>query len=502
MNLNKKIMSPPLIVLTSMMIISVGAYMTISILTNSIDDIYNNRFKGYQSSSHVLEEMSMVQANFYKLMNWIGCNYDKQRIDRLAKQIDARIAGNVEYVRKILTSKNLGAEEVKLYRIAYKNLEEFHNLAKGSLEIAAHDSNTAVMTFSMAEDKFADVDKSLRAVCVLEDKLSKEKYESSIKMASTVLKVFLVVLLVAIVVSFMTSVIVTSLILRPVREAIKMMRRLAHGDLTQDIPLQSQDEIGELVQSVNEMRSKMNGAVGEAMRISGNLKDLAATEAASIEETSASLDQIATMTRQNADNTHQANRLMQSVKSSVQKANDSMSQLTLSMKTIAQSSHQTQKIVKSIDEIAFQTNLLALNASAEAACAGEAGAGFAVVADEVRNLVTRTKDSAQSSTNLIEDIVQKVKSGEELVRVTSAAFSEVTSSSEKVVGLMEEISIATKEQSQGIDQVNKAIAEMSISTQHNVGNAEHLTNVMSIFKTDNTVSKTEMEEQAPLLPRI
>jgi methyl-accepting chemotaxis protein len=155
------------------------------------------------------------------------------------------------------------------------------------------------------------------------------------------------------------------------------------------------------------------------------------------------------------------------------------------MKDITKASEQTQKIVKSIDEIAFQTNLLALNASVEAARAGEAGAGFAVVADEVRNLALRAKDSARDSSNLIEDIVHKVKGGENLVNVTSAAFSEVTSSSDKVVDLTKEIATASQEQSQGIGQVNTAIAEMSTTTQQNASNAENLSSIMSIFTTEN-----------------
>jgi len=168
-----------------------------------------------------------------------------------------------------------------------------------------------------------------------------------------------------------------------------------------------------------------------------------------------------------------------------------MAGLTVSMKEITKASEQTQRIVKSIDEIAFQTNLLALNASVEAARAGEAGAGFAVVADEVRNLAIRAKDSAHDSSSLIDDIVKKVKEGEILVHVTDTAFSEVTSSSDKVASLMAEIAVASKEQSQGIGQINSAVAEISNTTQQNAGNAETLTDIMSMFKTENETGAVE-----------
>ncbi len=484
LKLGNKMLLAPSVIFIFLMILALGTYQAISLQSNSIDDIYNNRFKGYQNSSHILVEMSTVQAKLYKIMNWISSNFDKVRIEELAKQTDAQITTTVEFTKKVLNSKGLTTEEKKYYQSAYDNLVEFQKQAKSTLEIAAQDASTAVMAFGMAEDKFVILDKSLRDLNTLEDKLSKEKYEFSLKAVNTTLTIFLVVLVIAVIVSLLTSISVTRLILAPIRETIAVLSRLAEGDLTQKIHLESKDEIGELVHSVNIMRSKMNDAVGQALQVSEVLTDSASEEAASIEETSASLDEIASMTRQNAENTTEANQLMISAKEAIQKANVSMTELTKSMKEIAKSSEQTQKIVKSIDEIAFQTNLLALNASVEAARAGEAGAGFAVVADEVRNLALRAKESARDSSNLIEDIVHKVKGGETLVNVTSTAFGQVTSSSEKVVELMTEIAAASQEQSQGISQVNSAIAEMSNTTQQNASNAETLSSIMSIFTTE------------------
>jgi methyl-accepting chemotaxis protein len=156
------------------------------------------------------------------------------------------------------------------------------------------------------------------------------------------------------------------------------------------------------------------------------------------------------------------------------------------MKEITAASEQTQKIVKTIDEISFQTNLLALNAAVEAARAGEAGAGFAVVADEVRNLALRAAEAARNSSAMMEDIVAKVKNGENLVTITYNAFRQVTESSKQVVGLMGEIAKATEEQSQGIGQVNRAVLEMNQVTQENAAGAQELAEVMSMFKTDTT----------------
>jgi methyl-accepting chemotaxis protein len=139
---------------------------------------------------------------------------------------------------------------------------------------------------------------------------------------------------------------------------------------------------------------------------------------------------------------------------------------------ISRSSEETSKIIKTIDEISFQTNLLALNAAVEAARAGEAGAGFAVVADEVRNLAMRAAEAAKNTGNLIENTIRAVKKGNELTLATKEAFKNDVEISSKVGKLIDEIAAASQEQAQGIEQINKAVAEMDKVTQQNAANAE------------------------------
>ena len=178
------------------------------------------------------------------------------------------------------------------------------------------------------------------------------------------------------------------------------------------------------------------------------------------------------MTKQNAGNADQADILMAETGSVVDEASHSMTELTESMKEISTASEETAKIIKTIDEIAFQTNLLALNAAVEAARAGETGAGFAVVADEVRNLAMRSADAAKNTANLIEGTVKKIKDGSDTVAKTNEAFGKVASGAKKVGELVGEIAAASKEQAQGVDQINKAIAEMNKVVQKNAANAE------------------------------
>jgi len=213
-------------------------------------------------------------------------------------------------------------------------------------------------------------------------------------------------------------------------------------------------------------------ASGEVSSASQQLAEGASQQAAAIEETSSSLEEMASMTKQNAENAAQANQLMDQAEQVIRTANGSMSQLTTSIVEISSANEETRKIIRTIDEIAFQTNLLALNAAVEAARAGEAGAGFAVVADEVRNLAIRAAEAAKNTASLIDVTVRKSKEGSTLVKETEKNFIAVTGIVNKSGELVREIAAASREQSQGITQINKAAAEMDQVTQRNAATAE------------------------------
>ena len=227
-----------------------------------------------------------------------------------------------------------------------------------------------------------------------------------------------------------------------------------------------------VVEGLNEAARQVSSGSNQVSGASQQLAEGASEQAASIEETSSSLEEMSSMTKQNADNANLANQLMSGTRETVSRAGLSMEKLTSSMGEISKASEETSKIIKTIDEIAFQTNLLALNAAVEAARAGEAGAGFAVVADEVRNLAMRAAEAAKNTAALIEGTVKKVKEGSDLVNVTEKEFREVAMSVGKSGELVGEISAASLEQAQGIEQVNKAVSEMDKVVQQNAANAE------------------------------
>jgi methyl-accepting chemotaxis protein len=230
--------------------------------------------------------------------------------------------------------------------------------------------------------------------------------------------------------------------------------------------------INHIVENLNEGAEQVSSASSEISSASQMLAEGASEQAAAIEESSSSLVEISSRTKKNADSATEADKLMKESNEVVLKANRSMGELSSAMEEISKTGEETAKIIKTIDEIAFQTNLLALNAAVEAARAGEVGAGFAVVAGEVRNLAMRAAEAARNTSHLIDGTVKRIRQGSDLVVKTNEAFSEVAKGPHKVGELVSEIAISSREQAQGLEQVNKAVDGMDKIAQRNAANAE------------------------------
>lgn len=299
-------------------------------------------------------------------------------------------------------------------------------------------------------------------------------------------------------------------ITRPLREAVKVAQTVANGDLTHNIEAHSTDETGQLLQALKEMNESLYRTVSQVRAgtetiasassqiASGNMDLSSRTEqqASSLEETASSMEQLTSTVRQNADNARQANQLAVTASDVAVKGGEVVSQVVTTMGSISESSKKMADIIGVIDGIAFQTNILALNAAVEAARAGEQGRGFAVVATEVRSLAQRSASAAREIKALIDDSVTKVDTGGKLVQQAGETMNEVVSSIRRVHDIMGEITAASAEQSDGIEQVNQAITQMDTVTQQNAALVEQaaaaaesmqdqaakLSNLVSVFK--------------------
>ncbi len=227
-----------------------------------------------------------------------------------------------------------------------------------------------------------------------------------------------------------------------------------------------------IIDRLTESSSQVTAAAGQISTSSQHLAEGSTEQAASLEETSSALEQMASMTRQNADNANKTNNTTQNNGKHISGGSAAVGNMSHAMAEITDSAEQISRIIKTIEDIAFQTNLLALNAAVEAARAGEAGKGFAVVADEVRNLAGRSAQAARDTTDLIQTTIDRVRHGSGIAKELDASFREIEEGSNSVARLIAEITSATNEQAQGVDQVNTAVAQMDKVTQSNAATAE------------------------------
>ena len=230
-----------------------------------------------------------------------------------------------------------------------------------------------------------------------------------------------------------------------------------------------------LVRSLSALTDGANQVASAATQVASSSQSLsqgATQQAASLEETSASMEEMSSMTRQNADHSQQAADRMATTEQQVKTAGAALTEMVTSMTAIKESSDKVSKIIKTIDEIAFQTNILALNAAVEAARAGEAGMGFAVVADEVRGLAQRSAQAAHDTATLIEESIASVNQGNTRVGEVSGAMDAIADSASFVRNLIDQVSVASRQQAQGVEQVAQAIAQMEKVTQTTAATAE------------------------------
>ncbi len=272
-----------------------------------------------------------------------------------------------------------------------------------------------------------------------------------------------------------------AMVVRPVNEAVGYLQQLAKADLSQNIQVNSQNEVGQLLKAMRDMQESLAGIVSTVREGSGSIlvgtqqiasgnADLSSRteqQAASLEETAASMEELTSTVKQNADNARQASALANDASSTADHGREVVHQVVDTMQGINDSSQRIANIINVIDSIAFQTNILALNASVEAARAGEQGRGFAVVAGEVRNLASRSADAAREIKALIEESTRRVQDGSKLVEQAGKTMGEVVGAVRRVTDIIDEISAASHEQSEGIGQVNTAVAQMDQVTQQN-----------------------------------
>ncbi len=273
---------------------------------------------------------------------------------------------------------------------------------------------------------------------------------------------------------------------QPLASAADVAGHLASGDLTARLDNVRNDEIGQLMRAIDGVGQGLSGIVdkvrGSVSAIAGSTSQIAsgnadlsartASQAGSLERTVASIEELSATVKQNADNAHDASAAVTSATDAARAGGSTVGRVVTTMADIHRNAQQVVDIIGMIDGIAFQTNILALNAAVEAARAGEHGRGFAVVAGEVRSLAQRSANAAGEIKQLIERTVTDLKTGNEAVQQAGTAIDDIVRRVEGIAALMGDISVASREQSQGLAQVSSAVAEMDTTTQQNAALVE------------------------------
>lgn len=398
---------------------------------------------------------------------------------------------------RLATGKRL-LEKVIASREKYVSLREngFKVASEGNPELT--NSFIATQFYPVTEEYIS----ALQELKSFQMTLIDNSYIAVHEESSTSKAIILTFILLSILLGIAISWYITRSITRPLAEAVSVASRVSAGELTVDVQVHSKDQLGNLLFSLKEMIGGLNTTVNRVRKGAENISyaaneinagnhDLASRteeQAASVEETAATLEQLTATIKSTAENSRSVNLLFNEAGEVINKNSKCMHDVASSMQDIYAASGQMNAIVSAIEGIAFQTNILALNAAVEAARAGEQGRGFAVVAGEVRTLAQRSSSSAKEIREIISASLSKIDSCRALVDEADAGMKDIVSNVASVQKLVDDITKASLEQSDGIQQINLAMGQIDTTTQQNAALVE-----------ESSAASTSLQEQAIML---
>lgn len=440
----------------------------------------------------VVQSNMVLQANIQRLRarTQLGMYVDNADVRNAASPAEMKtrldnVATRVAESRKFLASFASvpeGAPEKALVEEAVVTFSKTLDLISGQIQAARDKDYVEYMRLGDAQQLATPaMDKAVTAYIDYTYKTTDDLISDYNDTYNWFVRIGVFLLALSVVIFVMAKRGINNHLILPMSEALTHLQHLSKADLSQTIVPHGKNEMGLLISAMSEMQSRLreivttvrNGSstiyTGVEEISSGNSDLSARTEeqAASLEETASSMEEMTATVKQNADNSRNASALARDASTTVDRGKQVVVQVVDTMNGISDSSQKISHIIGVIDSIAFQTNILALNASVEAARAGEQGRGFAVVADEVRSLAGKSADAAREIKLLIQDSTTRVNVGSELVQQAGSTMEEMVSAVSRVTDIIDEISAASLEQSEGIGQINEAIAQMDQVTQQN-----------------------------------
>jgi methyl-accepting chemotaxis protein-1 (serine sensor receptor) len=422
--------------------------------------------------------ISLTRISTWKYLA-LGETGDKETLIKVIEDAKLQAKDGIQKYKKDFVSDEKDRELLNSVNDAFSNFLVLHAKVISLANSGQWDEARNLMSSNQPLiDKLNEISEAHRHH---NEKLADQATENALQTINSATWSAVAVSITVILVVSVMGVLISRKIVSSISEAVEVAEAIASGDLTRKISVTSEDEIGLLMQAMSKMNSGLIDIVGNVRTgvstiaaassqiAMGNIDLSARTEsqASSLEETASATEELTSTVKQNAENARQANQLASSASTVAVQGGEVVGQVVSTMSDINASSAKIVEIINVIDSIAFQTNILALNAAVEAARAGEQGRGFAVVASEVRSLAQRSASAAKEIKLLIDDSVAKVDVGSKLVEQAGATIQEVVNSVHRVSNIVSEITLASNEQSVGIEQVNQAIGQMDQTTQEN-----------------------------------
>jgi len=523
LKMQKKLLLPPLTVIVFLVVFGIISFIGMASQRSTINEIYGNRFQGYQTVSTMVNDMKEVHSNTYKVLSWSSADFLRQNVEKLSKHVFKTIDETGALMEKTRVSGRISEAQKKLYAASLTSLKAYRESVDKVIDMCGSDFSLATTLMFQADKRFDDLNKSLQELLALENKLGRESYDASLTTYNRVVMVFMIVIIVAIVASLFVSITLTRFVLNPIKRTVEVIGEISGGDLTRRIDIESNDEIGGMADKFNSFVENLHETVTKVAESSNRVASAADTldsnsgqMATGVEQAANQINNVATASEEmSTTSTEIAQNCVKAAKSS-EKANASavsggaiirdteevMDRINLRVKESAEiikklgeRSDQIGVIVELINEIADQTNLLALNAAIEAARAGEHGRGFAVVADEVKKLAERTTDATQEIEKTIQSMQSETKSAvtsmEQGVKEVEVGTSETSKSGIALKDILEQIGIVAAEVNQiavaseqqtattneitnNIHQISMAMQETARNIQGNAGAASQM----------------------------